>query len=1513
MGDSTPPGTDSVQPGSPDLSCPSCGRANPAGFRYCGACGASLESSCPVCGAQIPSGFRFCGVCGASLAPAASAEPELEERKIVTVLFADLTASTELAARLDPEDLRVVLRRFFEAMVEEIERLGGTVEKFIGDAVVAVFGVPAAHEDDPERAVRAALAMQRRLATLNATAAGSPGVELAMRIGVNTGEVVTATGIDRENLVTGEPVNVAARFQAVAPAGGIVVGERTYRDTRHAMAYRSLGKVPIKGIVDPLPAWEVTGEQESPSAIGARTGSLGAAPMVGRDAELDLLELLFARTVREGRPSLVTVVGPAGIGKSRLAREFTNRVRSTAAARVVRGRCLPYGEGLTYWPMAEILKGDAGILDSDQPEMIVQKATSALQDRLGGLQSTGTLQVLLSSIGVPVQPDPLAGAEPAAAKELIARSWRAYFESLAVGQPLVAVVEDLHWGDASLLELIEYLAAKVAGPVVFLAMVRPDLAERRPGWGGGLRSSTTVPLSPLTSEDGEHLIRHFLDDLPAPQEAIEPLLERAEGNPFYAQELLRMVIEGGSLVRENGSWALAQPLPATLPDTVQGVIASRIDMLPVSEKRVLQDAAVVGRIFWSGALERLGSTEVHSTIDALVDKGLVWQRDTSVVEGERELIFNHILTRDVAYASTPKVRRAAAHAEALSWVEEKTAGREEEFAEILAFHAEQAGDVERTARYSMLAGHRSRRLFATPEAIHRYDRALEAAERSLGSSDNALIAEIALSRGEARELLGQFTDAQADYERSLAEARAAGHGHFEAQSMAALAHLYWLQDRFEEGEAILADALDKARSVGDTELLARLLYTAGTLKFGRGEYREALPMHQEALRVAQEASDLAGEAMARHGLCETLYFVGPFDRALAEGRRADDLFRSLGQRPMVYHNLYMVAYLLLVKGRVVEAMEAFDESIEGCRELGNRRDEGFARGRAVAETFRGDLGQALADYEEAIRLANEIRTPRLELAIRGFRMTTLAEIRRFDVIESELQTSFDLAEGLRSNFAVPRLYAIAGWVALRRQERGRAVELFEKGQELSEGILEEMIQNGHVEVLAWEDADDAEGLRSSSERLAEFAAGESPLMENWAAYGLVAAAALSGEWQEVLDRARAIEESARGMGDRSLEWRAARVVADALWEAGRFWDAEIERGRAAEILRSTAEGIPDEEHRASFLSRPDAASVLVEVNAWLFADVSPDDLAALAPPDLRRFERGEAVFRRGERSAAVYLVADGAVRIDAPAEGGGETRQRRVGPRDFFGEVGLLDGGPRTMDAMADGPTVLFEFPRDEFLRFVEAQPSVAGRLLGRLNETLAGDAAEAREAADGDAAARLTLAIQQLARADGRAGPVIEVLPVFLKDGEIWCVRPTHGSSLQVAGDGSGHPGDIVVAELAKYGVRPTAVHSTSWRYETGRLVVTYLAVLEAPVATEQGLRSSEVRRRELARGTATGPPPDIQIEHVIEHALRHLAWLSRDDPVIKQLLHGGWLQALEAYEPEPFRSLSESTPPPE
>jgi class 3 adenylate cyclase/tetratricopeptide (TPR) repeat protein len=1094
------------------------------------------------------------------------------------MLFADLTASTELASRLDPEDLRSVLRPFFDAMVEEIDRYGGTVEKFIGDAIVAAFGAPVAHEDDPERAIRCALAMHRRLARLNVELAERAGGDLAMRIGINTGEVI-AHSIE-EGIVTGEAVNIAARFQAIAEPGRVVVGDRTYRRARHAFAFEDLGEVLVKGIDRPLHVFEVGDE------IAAPRGSSGALepPFVGRGDELSLLRLLYERTARESRPNLVTVVGPPGIGKSRLADELTQALNGRGA-RIVRGRCLPYGDGLTYWPLAEILRADAGILDSDAPNAVLAKARERLLPRFPGDEAIGTTEILLSSIGVEQPSDPLAGTERAAAQRLIARAWQRYLEWLASERPIVALIEDLQWADPSLLDLMEAVVSRARGPALVLCMARPDLYERRPDWGGGVSNATTLTLSPLSAADGAELIEHLLDGQ-APAEVVGPILQRSEGNPFFAAELLRMMIEDGTIARRGGRWEVVRELPSVLPDTVQGVIASRIDLLTPEEKRVIQDASVIGRHFWAAGVELLGAPGAGLSIESLVGKGLVGERDESSIEGEREFVFNHVLTRDVAYASIPRARRAQAHAVVGAWIENGTSGRAEEFAEILAHHFALAGDPERTARYALLAGQRLLRVFAAEDAIGWLDRAMEA-----GASASPARAQVALARGGAKEQLGRFEDALADYERALSEARYADDREAEARALAAIAHVLWLADRYDEGQAFLPEALERARSAGLADVEARLLYTAGTIRFGRGEFAEALPLHEQALSVARESGDVEGEALAHHGLCESYFFNGPFEEGLAHGLQADRMLRDLGQRSMVAHNAYMVGWALTFVGRAEEAFETANASVETSREIGNRRDEAFGLyNRGEILLAGGRIQEAAADAELAVGIFRELGLPRGELIGLCLLDEVAAEHRDLESPAQRAGAALTISDALGGTFFRPMALACDGLAALATGDRVRGDRRFEEARASCSALLE-VCWVARTEVLAREWANDPPGLARVGARIEELVPASSVSWRGWGPYARSLAALAGGHPEEASAAAASALEFASAAGERRLEWRAGRVAWRALQALGRTEEAEPRRAQAAVIARDFVTASSGRV-REGFLARPDVAELL---------------------------------------------------------------------------------------------------------------------------------------------------------------------------------------------------------------------------------------------------------------------------------------------------------------------------------
>jgi tetratricopeptide (TPR) repeat protein len=988
-------------------------------------------------------------------------------------------------------------------------------------------------------------------------------------------------------------VNLAARLEALARPGSIVVGERTHRDTRHAIEYHSLGEVTVKGFDRPLPAFEVEGEVREARPV--RPGATGAAPMVGRDHEMDLLRLVLERTERERKAGLATVIGPAGIGKSRLAYEFQLRIMERAdPVRVVRGRCLPYGDGLTYWPLAEILKADAAIMDSDRGAAIRDKAVARVAPRLRSDDPIATTHVLLSSIGVPVEPDPIAGVPPEVAREMIGRCWRIYFESIADERPVVAIVEDVHWADPSLLDLVEALAARTAAPVLFLAMTRPDLWERRPAWGASVRSAVRIELSPLRAEESEQLLHHLLGDATAPPEALQPVLERAEGNPFFAQELLRMLVEDGYLVRNEFDWRLDRALPSTLPDTVQGVIASRIDLLPPREKRAIQDAAVVGRIFWEGALEALGTPEAADSVDGLVDKALVWERDGSGIEGDRELIFNHILTRDVAYQGIPRARRAAAHREALGWVERVTAGREEEYAEILAFHAEAAGDAQKTARYAMLAGHRSARVFAADEAIRWYGRALEAAEKTDDGERRAAVeAEVHLRRGEAFEQLGNFPEAEPDYRAAADRADGAGDRTIAARALAALAHLHWLQDRYADGQRVLEQALEAAREVGAANLIAKSLYTAGTIRFGRGEFDEALALHREAVRVAQGAGDLEGEAWALHGVCETIYFLGPFTEALAAGLHADAALRDIGQEPMRHHNLYMVSFVHTLMGDLAEGLRTGRESLEGNRELGNRRDEAFAHNAvAQANLHLGRLGDAVAGLDEAVAVSRGLQSPRLLFGNILFRALALLEIGAYDRAADDIASSLRLTAEVPGTFFHPAMVAAdaARLLADGRIDEGRA-RFAESGETR---IFLQRLQRGYIGIVGFEAANDPTGLEEIGAELAALPEAETVLHAAWGDYALALASTLRGDHGRALELLERPERFAASAASPALGWRAARVRALASGGLGDDAAAAEARGAAVAAVGPLMDSLPAGPLRDGFAARRDVA----EVRSW---------------------------------------------------------------------------------------------------------------------------------------------------------------------------------------------------------------------------------------------------------------------------------------------------------------------------
>jgi class 3 adenylate cyclase len=616
------------------------------------------------------------------------------ERKVVTVLFTDVAGSTQLADRLDVEDLREVMSEWFAAIRAEIEAQGGTVEKYIGDAVMAVFGVPTAHEDDPARALRAALAIRRRLVEVNEHLAATHGVTMEIRTGINTGEAVAALDpAPGEALVTGVAVNTAARLEQLAEPGQTVVSERTAR-AAPGFQLEELGQRELRGREAPVRAFLLHGEiPDAPTR-----GLVGVhAPLVGRDREMDLLLALYERVVAERRPHLVTVYGDPGVGKTRLTRELLARLAALPEPpRIVVGRCLSYGEGIAYWPLAEILKSLAGVAHDDPSGVAAERVAALVADVLSDAPAAArelTTAALAFTLGLDTGNEEFARLQPSAVRVELDRAWRTLLSALAVRRPLVAVVDDIHWADPVLLDLLEELADRSQGAILFVCPARPQLTDARPTWGGGRRNVSSVALSPLPEDAAAELVTHLLAVDGLRDEARGQILARAEGNPFFLEEILRQLMDEGKIVHEDGRWRAREALDRLeLPDTVQGVLAARIDLLRPPEKRTLQQASVVGRIFWRGAVAALLDHEedIDTDLRRLEDRELVAPRLSSSMVGEEELAFSHILTRDVAYESLPRRERPRAHARVARWIEETTGDRQREYSALLAHHYAQA-------------------------------------------------------------------------------------------------------------------------------------------------------------------------------------------------------------------------------------------------------------------------------------------------------------------------------------------------------------------------------------------------------------------------------------------------------------------------------------------------------------------------------------------------------------------------------------------------------------------------------------------------------------------------------------------------------------------------------------------------------------------------------------------------------------------------------------------------------
>jgi class 3 adenylate cyclase/tetratricopeptide (TPR) repeat protein len=922
-----------------------------------------------------------------------------EERKVVTVLFADLVGFTARAEQLDPEDVRAVLSPFYARLRSELERFGGTVEKFVGDAVMALFGAPAAHEDDPERAVRAALAIRDWVREEE---------RIQVRIAVNTGEALVALGArptQGEGMVAGDVVNTAARLQAAAPVNGVLVGERTYRQTRAVIEYRAAAPVAAKGKRDPVPVWEAVAAR---ARLGADVPSQARTALVGRDRELGVLRDALARVRSERSPQLVTLVGVPGIGKSRLVYELW-RVAEAEPELIWwrQGHSLSYGEGVSFWALAEMVKAQAGILETDTSGEAGAKLAAMTWAVLGGTQDADWVR---QHLGVLVGLGDGAISVGGDRRSEVFAAWRQFLEALAEARPLVLVFEDLHWADDGLLDFVDYMAEWAGGvPLLVVGTARPELLARRPGWGGGKPNTVTLSLAPLSEEDTARLIGSLLGRpvLEAGQQAV--LLTQAGGNPLYAEQYVQMLADQGA----------GQQLP--VPESVQAIIGARLDLLAPAEKRLLQDAAVVGKVFWPGAVAALGGGAGHSELEeylhGLERRQFVRRERRSSVAGETQYAFAHVLVRDVAYGQIPRAARAARHAAAAGWIE--SLGRTDDRAEMLAHHYlaaldlaraanQDAGDLLPRARAALhSAGDHALALNAFAPAAGFYRAALgmcpqDALEQranllfrlalALGGSgdDDGAALELARSAllatgdragaAEAEARLGELWWLKGDRDRAFAHLGRAQDlvdgqpaSAAKAYVLSELARFRMLADEFDA--QITQQALELAEQLGLGEIRADVLITAGIGRAVPGDAQGKADI-QRGLEIALAGNFLAAAIRGYANLATAQRMDGDLREALRLALEAEKVAQRLGAKATMRFASGVLICLWFELGNWDKCAPAADEFLAESAALGpHYQDTGIRSCRSWIRLARGDTEAALQDQRESLISGRQAKDP----------------------------------------------------------------------------------------------------------------------------------------------------------------------------------------------------------------------------------------------------------------------------------------------------------------------------------------------------------------------------------------------------------------------------------------------------------------------------------------------------------------------------------------------------------
>ena len=944
-----------------ELVCPSCGSANEPGRKFCGECGTGLAVACTSCGTANPVGVKFCGECGSPLSAAASmpgAPAQTAERRLVSVLFADLVGFTTASEGRDAEDTRELLSRYFDAARQIVDRYGGTVEKFIGDAVMAVWGTPIAQEDDAERAVRAALDLVAAVPQLDDA--------LSARAGVTTGEAAVTLGAEGQGMVAGDLVNTASRVQSAAAPGAVLVGEATKRASEAAIAYTDAGVHELKGKAESVALWQA--QRVVANRGGERRASTLEAPFVGRDRELRLAKELFHASADDARATLLTVIGVAGIGKSRLAWELEKHVDGLVdLVWWHRGRCLAYGEGVAFWALAEMVRMRARIAEDDPEDVASDKLAAVVAQVVPDPSERGWVEPLLAHLlGL--------GERPQVDRVDLFAAWRLFFERMSETGPVVLVFEDIHWADIALLDFVDHLLEwSRARPIFVLALSRPELLERRGEFGSHGRSSTTLVLEPLEPAAMEALLDGLVPGLPADVRA--EIRERADGIPLYAVELVRMLLDRGTLVRDGESIRVAGELGRMdVPETLHGLIAARLDGLDAEERLLVQQAAVLGKTFAASGVAALGAATVDAVLpllERLVRKELLTvDHDTRSPE-RGQYGFLQALVQRVAYETLARRERSRLHRVAAAYLESDAGIDPDEIAEVIAAHHRDAHAADPTSdgaaeslaaarAWLERAGERAALLGAPDDAMRAYD-------------DAAAITEDPVGQGRLLETAGRLAiradrmlDAEVRLNRAIDAFSAAGDKRAAARAASSLGLALWQLDRADEALAALRPAFEALSNEEPDADVGKLAAELARIEFFSGEHDRG----REHVEVALDLGEKFGDPALLSAALNTKSLLTPKLRVHERRALLHESLRVAEEHDLTEPTLRAINNLIVLSNdvdRPHDSVEFNERGVMLARSRGHRAyTTWFGAAVAIHSLVAGEWDRAFAVADELI-------------------------------------------------------------------------------------------------------------------------------------------------------------------------------------------------------------------------------------------------------------------------------------------------------------------------------------------------------------------------------------------------------------------------------------------------------------------------------------------------------------------------------------------------------------------